>query len=884
MILSRLFPRALPLLGALFGRRRFERELDEELLFHMEMEIRNNVALGLDPREARYRAERAFGGVARVKEDVRSLRGLSVFDALAQDLRSAARAVRRSKGFSAVVVLTFALGVGANTAVFGVLDGVLLDPLPYGSTDRLVVLRQEAAAGETASSPLSLAFSVPEVEDYRRETRTLDALVEYHSMPFVLIGGNEPERVQTGVVSADFFDVLGVRPMAGRLFLPGEDSMGANPVLVLGYDYWQRRYRGDPSVVGRALRMNDGPHRIVGVLPPLPRFPGDDDVFMPISSCPFRSNAESRVSRDARMLSLIGRLGPGVSLAEAAADLARASERIRARNGDYYRALPSYRADIVPLSQEITRRARPVLLLLFATTVLVLLIACSNVFNLTLAQLSRRERELALRVALGADRRQVLRQLVSEATLLALAGGGIGLVFAWLGSGALQSLAARLCARAPEVRLDASLLAFTLTVSIGAGLLFGVVPGVLARRAISASRASRARGRTLLVVAQLAISLVLLSGAGLTLKSLYRLEQVDPGFETEHVLTMLIDLDWSRYHDDDTVREFQRALLERLSATPGVKGVALGRSFPLSERAGPMPKRLRLEGDPEQSEGQHALLDFHAVSADYFRTIGVTLREGRYFAARDVAGAPLVAIVNRAAAERYWPSESPLGKTVSPGGDRWYRIVGVVGDVRQYRLDTDAGASIYFALTQVPLRVTDLVVATATDPLEMVDAIKSTVHQLDPDQAVAFTSTLAEARRELIRAPLLTSTLLTTFAGLALLIALVGLSGSLALTVERRAHEIGIRIALGASRSRVFVQVMRQAAVILAGGLLLGVPAALATSTLLSSFLFQVRPHDPVTFSMVSLFLALASAAACAIPARRATSINPLESVRLEHG
>jgi putative ABC transport system permease protein len=882
MTLLRLFPRAVSRWCTLFGRRRFENDLDEELRFHLEMEVEKNVALGMTPRDARCLAERAFGGVARVKEDVRSFRGLSLPDALREDLRSATRAVRRSKGFSVIVILTFALGVGANTAVFGVLRGVLLAPLPYGSSERLVVLRQEADASTDRAVPLQLSFSVPEMEDYRRETTTLDALVEYHSMSFVLVGGNEPERVATGVVSADFFDVLGVKAVLGRTFLPGEDKIGAEPVLVLGYEYWQRRYRGAPDVVGRVLEMNDRPHRIVGVLPPLPKFPERNDVFMPVSSCPFRSDPKQQSTRDARMVSLIARLAPGVSLAEASADVARASARIRDQALDAYRELPGYRAEIVPVSEELTRRARPVLILLFATTALVLLIACSNVLDLTLAELSKRERELALRAAIGADRGRILRQLVSEATLLALAGGVLGVALAWAGTGILESLASRLSPRTPDVHLDFGLLAFALGVSLGVGLFLGIVPGALLGRALPSSRAPRSRARGLLLVGQIATSLVLLSGAGLTLKSLYRLERVDPGFETEHVLTMLVDLDWSRYRGEAAIRDFQEALLARLSATPGVLGAALGRAVPLTERAEPMPERLGLESDPNEGEGSRPLFDFHAVSADYFRTMGVPLRAGRFFGDRDDAESPLVAIVNRAAADRYWPGETPIGKRVSPGGDDWYRVVGVVGDVRQYRLDADADAAVYFSLAQVRLRVTDLIVRTAADPLEMADTVKSIVRRIDPEQAIAFTSTLDEARQERIRAPRLTSTLLTVFAGLALLITLVGLGGSLGLSVARRSREIGIRLALGASPPNVFMQVMRHAASILGFGLLLGLPAALASSSVLSRLLFQVGPHDPWTFSIASLLVALTAFAVCVIPARRATAIDPLDTLRLD--
>jgi predicted permease len=857
MFLKSLYRR----LGAIVERRRFERDLDEELLFHLEMEIRKNVACGMDPVEARHTAERAFGGVVRVKEDVRALRGLALADAISQDLRSAVRTLRRSPGFTLVVVATLALGVGVNTAIFSVVKEVLLRPLPYADASHLVLIDQRASSTGGDLSPLP--FSVPELEAYRRSSQTLESMVEYHSMPFTLLGDGVPERVDTGVVSASFFDVLRVRPLLGRTFLPGEDTVGAEPVLVLGYEYWQRRYRGDPAVIGRLLEMNDRSHRVVGVLPPLPRFPDPNDVFMPISSCPFRSAPSMSTSFSSRMVGALARLRPGATIEDASEELSAIAARLRIERPEAYREIETHRVSAVPLTQAITRRARPALLLLLATAGFVLLIACSNISNLHLAELSGRSRELALRAAIGADRFRILRQLLTESLLLAVFGALLGIVLAEAVVGVLVALAERLTPMDLSPGLDTDALVFGFGLALAAGLGAGVIPLFLSRWKLD-------RTRSALVVAQLAVSLVLLAGAGLTLRSLHRLESVETGFETERVLTMHLDLDWHRYRRQGAIRDFQSKLLAELEAMPGVSTAALGRSVPLSGREGPDPERILAE------DGSRSFLDAHAVSPGYFRAIGAPLLEGRAFTDKDDPRSAPVAIVSQAAA-----SQIGVGKTISWAGTR-YSIVGIVGDVRQYGLELEAEPSVYFSLAQVPLRVTDLVVRTEADPRALTEAIERRVHKIDEAQAVAYVSTLADARRESVAAPRLLATLLSLFAVLALAITAVGLGGSLALAVRRRTREIGIRLALGAAPRDVSRMVRRQGLGLLLAGLALGLPPALALAGLLSEQLFEIEPRDPLTFGVVALVLVLVSGAVSLVPARQAVGIDPLATIRME--
>jgi predicted permease len=848
-------------LGALAERRRFERELDEEILFHLDMEVRKNIARGMDPVEARHAAERAFGGVARIKEDVRASHGLALVDSLTQDLRSALRSLRRSKGFFLVAVATLALGVGVNTAIFSVVEKVLLRPLPYAEASRVVFLDQRASSA--GSDLTSFSFSVPELEAYRRSSKSLESFVEYHSMPFTLVGEGPPERVDTGVVSASFFDVLRVKPVLGRSFRPGEDAVGAEPVLVLSHDYWQRRYGSDAAVVGRLVEMNDRPHRIIGVLPPLPRFPEPNDVFMPVSSCPFRSAPTMEASVSSRMVSALARLRSGATIEDASQELTAIAAGLRNDHPGAYRDVERHEVSAVPLPEAVTSRARPALLLLLTTAFFVLLIACANVGNLRLAELSGRKRELALRSALGADRLRLTRQLLAESFLVALGSALLGTVLARAVVGVLVAFAERLTPRELAPGLEPAALGFAFGLALLAGLGAGLAPAFVRAWTLS-SRAAP------LVVAQLAVSLILLAGAGLTLRSLHRLESVEAGFETERTLTMHLDLDWHRYRSGNGIRAFHSKLLSRLKAMPGVSTAALGRSVPLSGRDGPDPERIFT------ANGERTFLDAHAVSPDYFHAIGAPVLEGRAFFEADDSRSTPVAIVNRSAA-----SKIDVGSTVSRAGTR-ISVVGIVGDVRQYGLERAAEPSIYFPLAQVPLRVTDLVVRTDGDPRELTRAIETKLSEIDPAQAIAFVSTLEEARRESVKAPRLLTVLLSAFALLALAITAVGLGGSLALTVRRRRRELGIRLALGAAPEDVSRMVLGQGLRLLLAGLALGLPPALALAGLLSGQLFEVRPHDPLTFLGVSLVLVLVSVAVSLVPARKALAIDPIATIGME--
>ena len=879
------------LLGPLLERGRVERDLDEELRFHLDREAERLQGEGLSPDAARRAAALAFGGVDGVKEECRDSWPVRFLETFGQDARYGLRSLRRSPGFTAVVVLTLGLGIGANTAVFGVVRGVLLKPLPYARGEEVVALRQPSLR----SGQEDLGFSVKEVEDYRALVPSLEDVAEYHSMTFTLLGGPEPQRVRTGVVSARFFDMLGVEPLLGRTFREGEDALGAEAVLVLSHDYWRERLGGDPGVVGRVFEMNDRVHTVVGVLPPLPAYPGDDDVYMPASACPFRSRPSSLEDRGARSVNAFARVRPGVSLARAGADLAATAERLRREYPEAYPAGAAVTATLTPVREEMVRRARPTFLVLLGTVGLVLLIACANVTNLTLARLTERGRELAVRVALGAGRRRLLRQLLTEGTLLAAAGGLLGLATAALTREALVAFAARFTPRAAEVGIDGAVLAFTLGATVLTGLLVGSLPalpvfsrvaGALAEGRATAGRA-RQRLRSGLVVSQLALSFVLLIGSALTLRSFAKLQQVDPGFRTENVLTLGLDLNWSRYStpesrvDQERVLRTIEPLWEEIGALPGVVSAGSGWTFPLNggfRNDG----TFMIEGRHEEGEALPRA-EFRGVSPGYFDAIGAPVVRGRAFEPHDRPDALGVVLVSRGLARRHWGGEDPVGQRVSyDRGRTWRRIVGVVGDVRQTGLAEDPPDSLYLPFLQFPGYSSTLFVRTLGDPRGLADAVRARVRALDPEAAVSGVRTLEEIRHDALASPRLTTALLGLFAGLALAISAAGLSGVLACSVSQRTREIGIRMALGADAGRVRRMLLGQGLSAVGAGLGLGLVGALGLSGLASGLLFGIEPTDPLCFVGSAAVLLLVALFACLVPARRATGIDPMLALRAE--
>jgi predicted permease len=878
--------RGIAAVKGLFARRRLEAELDEELRFHLAMEAAEQVRQGASREEAERQAMLKLGGLEATKEAARSARGYRRLEALGQDVRFALRILRRSPGYSGAVVLALALGIGANTAMFSLVRGVLLRELPYRQPDRLVVLHQHDRQAVTAEQ----LFSVPDLEDLRRRTRAFSGLAEYHSMWFNLLGGAQPERVQTGVVSANFWNVLGTRALLGRTFSPEDDRPGAQPVLVFSYAYWRRSWGGDPAVVGKTLQMNDHPHRVIGVLPPVPQYPDENDLWMPTSACPFRSDPHMIASRQMRGFSVFGRLGPGVTLARARQDLAAANRALLAEYpGDY--PTGGYRIDATPLLAELTARARPTLWLLFATVLLVLLIVCANVANLQLARLASRGDEVALRAALGAGRGRLLRQLLTESVILALLGAALGIGVAGALLEALIAFASRFTARTGDIALDGWVLVFTLAAGIATGLLSGSLPAVMASRGIAAGiraggggspgQAGSVRLRAVLAGGQVAVSFLLLVSAGLTLRSIWNLQAVDAGFNPDNVLALTIDLDWAHYKTPGERRAFHRILLDRARSLPGVVVAAYSSSYPL-DGLGRGIGGVRVEGryTPGADLPQAG---FRMASADVLKALGIRIERGRGLESADREGAPHVAVLGHALAEQLFGPEDPIGRRVAVGSGQppvWRTVVGVIADVRDLALDQDPGNAVWLPLDQEPAIAGSLLLRSRREPAQLTAAVRAIVRDIDPRQPVGRVQTLATARAASLAAPRLTTLLLSAFAALALAVTVIGLGGVVAFGVARRTREIGIRMALGAGRGAILAAVLREGLAAVGIGVVVGAAGAQLLARLLARLLFGVPPTDPITYGVVALLLVAVAALACLLPARRATDLQPSLALR----
>lgn len=868
----------------LFRKQQVDAQLDQEVSSYLAMLIDERIARGMTREQATRAAKIELGGSDQVKEHVRDVRSGAWLETLIQDLRFGLRMIARNPGFSALVILTLALGIGANTAIFSVVYGVLLRPLPYPHGEDLIVLHQYAKKINIPNVP----FSVKELDDYR-QNHTLSGIVEYHSMAFLLLGNNSAERVQTGVVSHNFFDVLGVKPLLGRNFLESDESPNADAVLMLSYDYWQHHQGGDPNIVGKVFRMNNRPHTVIGVLPPIPQYPAENDVYMPTSACPTRSSKAFRENRDARMMMAFGRMKPGVPLETAQADLSTIAHRLEATYPKSYKPEYGYGLTAAPLQSELTRRARMTLLILLGASAFVLLIACANVANLMLARVLKREKELAVRSALGASRFRIARQLLTETVLLALGGGALGLVIAPPVLQLLVKFAARFTTRAAEVKLDWHVLVFTFLVSVAAGLLFGMAPAFSSTGHLndalkqagnqSSTNLGGQRLRAGLVVAQVTVSFVLLIGAGLMMRSILTLERVDPGFRPDRLLTMRISWNFTKY-DNAKANTLLEQILLRVNNTSGVESAALATNFPFNPGGiinGPNANVIRIQGRPEREEA--ATVDTPFVTTDYFETLRQPLVAGRTFTQQEEEDTiQRVAVINESLAHHRWPNQDPIGQHISlDDGKHWAEIVGIVGDVREYGLAKAPEDQLY-----LPGLSNWLIVRTAADPSSLSSLISSTIHLIDPQVAIDRVSSIERLQQESVASPRITTILLGIFAALALAISATGIAGVMALSVSQRSHELGIRMALGQSRSSIVQMIVQQGLSLAAAGTVLGIVGALVLGRLLASLLYNTSTRDVLTFAGVScVFLAVASVA-CMLPANRVTHIDPSRALRQE--
>jgi putative ABC transport system permease protein len=894
-------------LASLFGREQQEQELDAELKYHIDMLTEQNVRKGMSRDAAQREALRVFGTVAAIKDDVRD-KWLSRFvEVAAQDVRYGVRSLRRNPGFALVIILTMALGIGANTAIFSVVNGVVLRPLPYKGGDKLVELHH--GSGDAVGN--DLGFSPKDIADYRL-SRSFSDVVEFHNMLFTLLGRAEPLRVSTGVVSPNYFDVLGVKPVYGRTFVAADDAPGAPEVIVLPHTVWVKHFEEHPAVVGKVFRMNDKPHTVVGVLPEVPLYNpqgADVDVFMPSSACPFRARKQVIEGRSAgRMLSAFARVRPEATLLKSAADLDITAARLEK---DYPQDYPQkdFRAVEIPLKDEMTVNFKPTLWILLGTASFVLLIVCASIANLLLARMVRRERELSVRAALGATRARIVRQLLTESLLLAVSGGVLGLVISAFAMKLLVTFAERFTPRAHEISIDLNVLAFTFGLSVLTGLVFGSVPGF--SRRIDVTPALQNGGRTshasqglrrALIVAQISASFMLLIAAGLMLRSLMNVQGVNPGIHTEHLLTFRADMAFDKFplsmpnnERRPKIGAYWSQFEERLRAIPGVAQVAAGGTFPLNELP-PIPTSLARESHPLPPGVQPPQVNVRIASPDYFSTLGQPLLAGRPFRASDVFTSPSVAIVSQSAAKQFWPGEDPVGTRLvgsrnAAGQTQFITIVGVVADVRQ-KLDQTPSPEVYVPLQQLPFFGTTWIVRTDLPATDVERAIRGVAQQHDADLPVTNFRTLAEVRSMTLAPRRVIVALIGLFGLLALVITAAGIAGVVAFSVNQRTQEFGIRMALGAQRGRVLSMVVREGLVLVVVGLGIGLAGAAALTKLLGRmlvasspqgngpFLFDVPPTDVLTYIGVVAVLVLVAIAACLMPARRAASVDPMVALR----
>ncbi|HZP66403.1 MAG TPA: ABC transporter permease [Rudaea sp.] len=804
-------------------------------------------------------------------------------------LRDIAHGFRRllaQPGSSLIIVLTLTFGIGASTAIFSLIDGVLFRSLPFRDGSRIVEISQ----GAPKLGVENMGASAADVQDYREQNSTLDQVVEYHDMYF-LIAGKSPALVRTAVVSANYFDFLGVAPVLGRGFVADDDKTGAEPVIVLTHDFWINYFHGDKDVVGKTVEMNDKANRIVGVLPPIPQFPAVSDIYMPTMGCPMRSDPNFVANRGSRMMSMYGRMKPGVTLAQAAGDIDLVARHLQSSYPAVYPKGADFVTKVVSVQDELTRGIRSSLYLLFAASLLVLLITCANVVNLTLAQQSRRQKELAVRAALGADRLSLARTLLVESMMLAIAGGLGGLLLAYASMDLLTSFAAMFTTRAGEVAIDGRVLAFNAIVSMLAGLAVGLAPLFGKHDILNALKEGGAHAtlsrqrhavRKLLIVAQVAIAFMLVVGAGLMIRSFLALQATDPGFKPDGVVAVTTPLNWSKYDDEASVRNFVGTLRSALADTEGIDDVALATGYPFGNGVGiSLGNALVTFEDRAADAGGAQRTNFQTVTGDYFKLLGIPLVSGRYLSDGDDEKATPVAVLSRAMAEKFWPNESPLNRRFSPdNGKTWLTVVGVVGDVKGAGFDKPVISEYYVSYAQFPSQTLNVLVKTHADFSHARALVERVIARLDPGQPISKATTLTKAMADTLSSPRLLSQVLGLFSLIALLISIVGVSGLLAFTVSQRTKEMGIRMALGAEPEAVRQMVLRQGLALVATGLGIGVVGSFALGRLMSSLLYGTSPMDAATFSVVIALFFAASIAACWMPAARASRLDPNAALR----
>ena len=864
-------------LRTLFRRPAAENELDDELRFHLERQIAKYVSSGMREEEATRRARLEFGGIDQVKDECREARGISFLETLVQDLRYGARTLLRAPAFTACAVLTLALGIGANTAIFSVVNSVLLNPLPYPNPQELLAARQND--------------SRPNLKDIQRQTSSFAASGGVNIEPMDFTGNGEPVRIHAAYVDAGLLQTLGVQPMLGRWISDDEDVKGGPGNVVVSYPFWRDFLGSDVHILGKGIRLSGNSYTVIGVMPSdfhLPKEPAD--VFVSL----WVAYPEAAPFRGVHFMHTYWRLKPGVTLAQAQGDIAQVDRRLAEQFPDTEKARGTI---LIPLHDWLVGNIRPALLILFGAVGLVLLIACANFAMLLMARAVARQRELMIRASLGARNSRLIRQRLTESTLLSLVGGAVGLLVAKLGTMFLIALKPAALHHFHTIPMDARVFAFVFAISLLTGLLFGLLPAWSASRGdvaealrenqrVTGIGRSRSFLRSFLITAEVALALILLAGAGLLIKGFLRLRSVNPGFNPANVMTMYLQLPATRYPEIPSQTNFRRDLLARINALPGVE-TAMISDIPLSGNF--VDHRVVIDGRPTPAVGTEPEVQTLAVMGDYFRLMQIPIRAGRDFVATDREGQPLVAVVNQAFVSQYLPGQNPIGTRIdwTRTGERhkWMTIIGVAADVKQSGLNQPVDPAIYSLFSQSDeqwRRWMTLVIKSRSPIAELVEDVKKQVWSLDSQIPISDIQSIDDLTAVSVAQQRFNMLLLGIFAALALALAGVGIYGMMAYRVNQRTHEIGVYVALGAQRRDVLRLVMKEGVMLALLGIVLGLAGAIALTRVMVSLLFDVKPTDPPTLIGVALLLGAVALLACYIPARRALGIHPMAALRCE--
>jgi predicted permease len=874
-----------------FSSRRVDQDFDHELQTHLDLLTDENVRRGMALEEAKRAARVRLGGFTQLKETNRELQGLPFIETFLQDTGYAFRMLRKNPGFTAVAVLTLALGIGANTAIFSVVYAVLLKPLPYTNPDQLFTAFQantQQGIAETGCSYLNF-------EEWRAQNHVFSEMVGNVAHQLTLTGHVEPTVVNTSVVTPEFFALLDVKPVAGRIFFSQDGKQGAPPVVLVSEDLWRGRFGADPKIIGTSIDLDKRPFTVIGIIPAAfrtPFFTTKQEVWIPLVQDPVFSTRMPQ--RGSHLLPVIGRLKPGVSVAQAQAEMDAISGRLAV---EFPAENSGWTVRLVPLQKEIVGDVRTGLLLLLGAVGLVLLIACANIANLLLTRATSRSKEIAVRTALGAGRARIIRQLLSETAVLGLLGGVTGIALAYWGVKALSSLLPSSLPQMNPIRVDYFVLGFALLLSGIASCAFGLVPALFAANSNLQSSLregggrtgesrNRRRARSFLAAGEISLALVLLVAAGLLLRSFSKLTSVSPGFDVQHILKADISLPQFQYSKPQQWTAFSDELLARIQSDPGLQDSAIAVPRPIADLRVTLP--FDIVGSPPVSASAAAsrTTSYVSISPRYFHVMSIPLLSGRLFDQRDSMSSPSVTIISKAMAQRYFPSQEPLGKQITfgfpPAPGVMHEIVGIVGDVRDDSLGQDPRPMVYVPYVQAPFWGANVVVKSTLSPSSVAATIRQEVQEIDKDLPVTDVAMMPDIIEASVAQPRFRTSLLGLFGAMALVLAATGIFGVISYSVSRRTNEIGIRVALGASRGAILRMVLRETLLLTFAGLAVGLPCALAASRLLGNMLFGVSASDPATLAIVAITLAAVAALAGYIPARRAMRVDPMVALRYE--